>query len=93
MGGQFDPPPPLDVRGLKLYLWSFHMANNLILAISFGFKLNSNLNNFSQAVATCHICFLLTVLFLLHLYVTLNQKVTMKIVNNNKTWTYQYQFK
>ena len=28
---------------LKLYLWSIHMANNLILAISFGFKLNSNL--------------------------------------------------
>ena len=28
---------------LKLYLWSTHMANNLILAISFGFKLNSNL--------------------------------------------------
>ena len=29
---------------LKLYFWSIHMANNLILAISFGFKLNSNLN-------------------------------------------------
>ena len=29
---------------LKLYLWSIHMASNLILAISFGFKLNSNLN-------------------------------------------------
>ena len=29
---------------LKLYLWSIHMANNLILAISFGLKLNSNLN-------------------------------------------------
>ena len=28
---------------LKLYFWSIHMANNLILAISFGFKLNSNL--------------------------------------------------
>ena len=28
---------------LKLYLWSIHMANNLILAIFFGFKLNSNL--------------------------------------------------
>ena len=28
---------------LKLYLLSIHMANNLILAISFGFKLNSNL--------------------------------------------------
>ena len=27
----------------KLYLWSIHTANNLILAISFGFKLNSNL--------------------------------------------------
>ena len=25
---------------LKLYLWSIHIANNLILAISFGFKLN-----------------------------------------------------
>ena len=30
---------------LKLYLWSFHMANNLILAIFFGSKLNSNLKN------------------------------------------------
>ena len=30
---------------LKLYLWSIHMTNNLILAISFGFKLKSNLNN------------------------------------------------
>ena len=29
---------------LKLYFWSIHMAKNLILAISFGFKLNSNLN-------------------------------------------------
>ena len=29
---------------LKLYRWSIHIANNLILAISFGFKLNSNLN-------------------------------------------------
>ena len=29
---------------LKIYLWSIHMANNLILAISFGFKLNSGLN-------------------------------------------------
>ena len=28
---------------LKLYLWFIHIANNLILAISFGFKLNSNL--------------------------------------------------
>ena len=28
---------------LKLYFWSIHMANNLILPISFGFKLNSNL--------------------------------------------------
>ena len=28
---------------LKLYPWSNQMANNLILAISFGFKLNSNL--------------------------------------------------
>ena len=27
---------------LKIYLWSIHMANNLILAISFSFKLNSN---------------------------------------------------
>ena len=33
---------------LKLYLWSICMANNLILAISFGFKLNSNLNSFSS---------------------------------------------
>ena len=30
---------------LKLYLWSIHMANNLILVISFGLKLNSNLRN------------------------------------------------
>ena len=29
---------------LKLYLWSIHMANNLILAISLGLKLDSNLN-------------------------------------------------
>ena len=29
---------------LKPYFWSIHMANNLILVISFGFKLNSNLN-------------------------------------------------
>ena len=31
---------------LKFYLWStcIHMANNLILAISCGFQLNSNLN-------------------------------------------------
>ena len=30
---------------LKLYLLSILMANNLILATSFGFKLNSNLKN------------------------------------------------
>ena len=29
---------------LKLYFWSIYMAKNLILAISFGFKLNSSLN-------------------------------------------------
>ena len=29
---------------LKLYLWFIHVANNLILVISFGFKLNSNLD-------------------------------------------------
>ena len=29
----------------KLYLWSIHMTNKLILAISFGFKLNSNLKH------------------------------------------------
>ena len=28
---------------LELYFWSIHMAINLILAISFDFKLNSNL--------------------------------------------------
>ena len=33
---------------LKLYLWSIHMANNLILATSFGFKLNSNLKPLIQ---------------------------------------------
>ena len=31
---------------LKLYLWSIQIANNLISAISFGFKLNSNLKTF-----------------------------------------------
>ena len=30
---------------LKFYLWSIHMTNNLILAISVGFKLNSNLKS------------------------------------------------
>ena len=29
---------------LKLYLWSIHVANKFILAISSSFKLNSNLN-------------------------------------------------
>ena len=29
---------------LKFYFWSIHTANNLILAISFGLKPNSNLN-------------------------------------------------
>ena len=28
---------------MKLYLWSNHMANSLIFAISFSFKLNSNI--------------------------------------------------
>ena len=35
---------------LKLYLWSIHIANNLILAISFGFKLNSNLKTVTAIV-------------------------------------------
>ena len=33
---------------LKLYFWSIHMAKTLILTISFGFKLNSNLKNTSR---------------------------------------------
>ena len=38
---------------LKLYFWSIHMANNLILSISFGFKLNSNLKDvFTQETQT-----------------------------------------
>ena len=42
---------------LKLYFWSNHMAKNLILAISFGFKLNSNLKLDEQSLKfrQCHI--------------------------------------
>ena len=41
------------IRYFKAYLWSIHMAKNLILAIPFGFKLNSNLkNNFCYPVVT-----------------------------------------
>ena len=36
---------------LKPYFWSTHMANNLILVISFGFKLNSNLKSWSPTPA------------------------------------------
>ena len=31
---------------LKIYFWSIHMDKNLILAITFGFKLNSNLKTY-----------------------------------------------
>ena len=36
---------------LKFYFWSIHIAKNFILAISFGFKLNSNLNASSLSMA------------------------------------------
>ena len=35
---------------LKLYFWSIHMTKNLILAISFGFKLSSNLNKGKRSI-------------------------------------------